>query len=652
MPSSLRPPPHLCLPVVPSFSESLSESRLPPPTPPQLRRASSPAVPGRPSDADSRTSSSRRNSGGARPGGGSARGGGSSAHPTDVQSRNLSIFPSRRRGSPSVRRSGDDILERVLKRRARSMRTELQVICWDIFSANNTVDDLLELCYQGDLEKIHYLLVDRMRRVMEEVRLHDSRILRRQSSTGDLGNEEDDSDSSESSESSERADSEGSPSPTVHHHQSFRPICLDEQLFENTLTDFLAVLWYTCLPVAEGNSADVAVAEAGNATTALLDEALAARGGEVNGPTEVVQVAAMQEGQARSPSRSRLPAMGNIKQKCRRIIQESIHTRRRRGIIKSKGWYAKIKRFLPWRVRFLLGGEVVGSAERWSQIQYTTLEFNSLWDTFGQPTHWFTLEFTDDAALEKGFQVDFAIRARKYPYWYCFLAVACMLLYVWLRFELNNSNNHSITFVRQFMSEPAVLLIFAALIKLVMEVVFFETSLWFLENYYLIYLIFGAFCGTAVMLWMYIAPLVLNYYTWEIDESLTFAVIIVSLAGLFKLRFLHVVVLAVYFFVCVLSLRWIAVDTPALTNRLFEQAAPDVLFYFGSVALIATIQYMYEALCRKDYVLSLTLATESDRSERLLSNVLPGSIIQQLKENQDDQIRQEAELARRGSDQG
>ncbi|KAF4709328.1 Nitrogen permease regulator 2, variant 2, partial [Perkinsus olseni] len=90
-------------------------------------------------------------------------------------------------------------------------------------------------------------------------------------------------DDSDSSESSERADSEGSPSPAVHHHQSFRPICLDEQLFENTLTDFLAVLWYTCLPVAEGNSADVAVAEAGNATTALLDEALAARGGEVNG---------------------------------------------------------------------------------------------------------------------------------------------------------------------------------------------------------------------------------------------------------------------------------------------------------------------------------------------------------------------------------
>ncbi|EER11022.1 conserved hypothetical protein [Perkinsus marinus ATCC 50983] len=49
---------------------------------------------------------------------------------------------------------------------------------------------------------------------------------------------------------------------------------------------------------------------------------------------------------------------------------------------------------------------------------------------------------------------------------------------------------------------------------------------------------------------------------------------------------------------------------------------------------------MFELLARRDYVLSLTLATESDRSERLLMNVLPVSIIQQLKEIQDDQVKQ------------
>lgn len=121
---------------------------------------------------------------------------------------------------------------------------------------------------------------------------------------------------------------------------------------------------------------------------------------------------------------------------------------------------------------------------------------------------------------------------------------------------------------------------------------------------------------------------------------------------LFVFRFVHVIVLAIYFFICILSLRWIAVESPAINTVLFDSPAPDLLLFVGSVALIATVQYMYESLCRKDYVLSLTLATESDRSERLLSNVLPGSIIRQLKENQDDLLRQEEQLAQRDYDRG
>lgn len=37
--------------------------------------------------------------------------------------------------------------------------------------------------------------------------------------------------------------------------------------------------------------------------------------------------------------------------------------------MKAHGFYAKVKRLLPWRVRFLLGGEIVGSADRWSQVR-------------------------------------------------------------------------------------------------------------------------------------------------------------------------------------------------------------------------------------------------------------------------------------------
>lgn len=41
------------------------------------------------------------------------------------------------------------------------------------------------------------------------------------------------------------------------------------------------------------------------------------------------------------------------------------------------------------------------------QVQYTRLERETMWRAFGQPTHWLTLEFADDASLEKGFQVGF-----------------------------------------------------------------------------------------------------------------------------------------------------------------------------------------------------------------------------------------------------
>ncbi|KAF4662816.1 Nitrogen permease regulator 2 [Perkinsus chesapeaki] len=664
-PSFQRGPPHLPLPIIPTLSDQ-SMRRL---TPPSLRRSSSPAVQetgcAHDDDGISATqTSSRRMSTGTRLSG-SGRGGSGSRSGRHTESRNLSIFPSRRRGSPSARRTGNEILRRVLQRRGRYMHQDLQNICLQVFDDNNTVDELMELCYQGDLEKIHYLLVDRMQSVMDAVKEHDSRILRRQDGTSDIGGE--DSGGEEPNAEEDMEDSEDSSQRSARGaHTISRPICIDEQVFENTLTEFLAVLWYTCLPVvAEDMNANQSEATRGQATTALLDDAEAARkGGGISvgegrgqsttaGSESGLGSAAQDMSPGRGVSRGKLPSMGNIKQKCRRIIQESRHTRRRRrGAKKGRGCYGKIKRLLPWRVRFVIGREVVGSADRWSEIQYTTLERKALWRTFGQPTHWFTLEYTDDASLEKGFQVDFAIRARKYPYWNSFLVVACVMLYVWLRFEINKTDSPSVTFVRQFMSEPAVLIIFAALIRLVIEVIFFDNSLWFIENYYVIQGSMGALCGTGVILWMYIAPLALSYYTWKIQEALTFAVLIAALGGLFKLRYLLIVFLGLYFFVCIVSMRWIAMSTPALPAQLFTDAAPDVLLYIGSVAVVATVRYMYESLCRKDYVLSLTLATEADRSERLLSNVLPGSIIRQLKENQDDQIRQEAQLARRGSEKG
>ncbi|KAF4651956.1 Nitrogen permease regulator 2, partial [Perkinsus chesapeaki] len=229
-------------------------------------------------------------------------------------------------------------------------------------------------------------------------------------------------------------------------------------------------------------------------------------------------------------------SIGNIKYRSRRIVRESLKSNELRLSILSEKKYRLVRRFLPWRLRFLIGSETSGSAKGWREVQYTRLERDTMWEAFGQPTHWLTLEFADDAALEKGFQVDFAARARRYPYWYFLLTACLIIIYCWLQYELLHPRYPSVTFVRLMMTEPASIIFFAAIVKLAIEVIFLADSLWFVENYFPMQLLLSVLAGTAVLLWMYISPLILRYYTRPLQEALAYAVLMAFSIVLFKLR--------------------------------------------------------------------------------------------------------------------
>lgn len=146
------------------------------------------------------------------------------------------------------------------------------------------------------------------------------------------------------------------------------------------------------------------------------------------------------------------------------------------------------------------------------------------------------------------------------------------MLYVWLHFELNNNKDYSITFVRQFIGEPTVLLIFAALIKLVVSFIRFEDSdlhrsaffsdgsgilqhvtvvpreLLHVATWFWCNLRYGCNCVDVYRAsgksgsfpshrhHHHHCQQVLDYYTWKIHEPLTFAVIVAAIAGIFNLR--------------------------------------------------------------------------------------------------------------------
>ncbi|KAF4730492.1 Nitrogen permease regulator 2, partial [Perkinsus olseni] len=236
------------------------------------------------------------------------------------------------------------------------------------------------------------------------------------------------------------------------------------------------------------------------------------------------------------PPPARRWSMGNIRYRSRCIVKECLKSNELQLSVLSDRKYRRIRPFIPWRLRFILGSETSGSAKAWREVQYTKLERETMWRAFGQPTHWLTLEFADDASLEKGFQVHFAERARRYPYWYFLLTACLIVLYCWLQYEILRSNHPSVTFVRVIMTEPTALFFFAAIVKLSIEVIFLADSLWFVENYFPIQLLLAALSGSAVLFWMYWSPLILKYYIWPLQEALTYSVLMAFSIVLFKLR--------------------------------------------------------------------------------------------------------------------
>ncbi|KAF4661340.1 Nitrogen permease regulator 2 [Perkinsus olseni] len=581
-----------------------------------------------------------------RRGSGSGRGSvAKSQASSDHHQRNLSILTNRRRGSHEHSGVGDDILNRVLHRRSRQMSSRLQELCWDVFGGGVT-DELLLLCVEGTENQIHSFCVGCIKKLVKAIEEHDADLVQRQVTRNGL-TEQLRSDDVGPLENEEKVQGPGVLAATessVDRHRSLRQdsgkICIDEGILEDTLSEFLATLLFTCLNTEEYQHAKdtsmVGQLTPGGKLTprgsrTLLNQMQPAST-QLWSPEEVTprlaQTIAAGEGMdvpiavggmmpitaggfspigaaattaGHQPPPARRWSMGNIRYRSRCIVKECLKSNELQLSVLSDRKYRRIRPFIPWRLRFMLGSETSGSAKAWREVQYTKLERETMWRAFGQPTHWLTLEFADDASLEKGFQVHFAERARRYPYWYFLLTACLIVLYCWLQYEILRSNHPSVTFVRVIMTEPTALFFFAAIVKLSIEVIFLADSLWFVENYFPIQLLLAALSGSAVLFWMYWSPLILKYYIWPLQEALTYSVLMAFSIVLFKLRFIHILYLSVYLLAFLFSARWIALGTyPFEQSIFFHEPLRSVAIIVAPTAVLATIRYMFELLALQD----------------------------------------------------
>ncbi|KAF4661661.1 hypothetical protein FOZ61_003056 [Perkinsus olseni] len=288
-------------------------------------------------------------------------------------------------------------------------------------------------------------------------------------------------------------------------------------------------------------------------------------------------------------------------------------------------WDFSVVSLLPWTLRIPLRLHDCKNPKngklycKWDAVLYDKLNRHELWARHGQSMHWLTLEF-ENPGLEKGYE------------------------------SLHNRYPEA-TFGRVLLAEPLNALIYLGLIHFTIVSILVRepsppprssSSTASLrashESYFQAFQsCFAWFTTTLALLWMYLGPELIAWYTWPMDEASTFCILLLVTACLYRLRFILMVAVSVYQIVLFVALR-ASFPTVAERHGEFFDLPTDPVIMVVSALFMAILTYSLEVLGRKDFVQSLMVTIESQRSDRLLRNVLPKRIIDTLKERQQQDL--------------
>lgn len=283
-----------------------------------------------------------------------------------------------------------------------------------------------------------------------------------------------------------------------------------------------------------------------------------------------------------------------------------------------------IKRFMPRRPE--------GMEEFEAQGQDRLIR-KKLWEKHGRPMHVVTLEFAD-AAVEMEFQKDATRRAKRWVLYCVLINVVINFIATFQRFirVIMNQYVHGTKPVDSRLQAPDNLMwnccdsFTAMLLFLIQYLQMYKDKDFVLRNFQEVLLFWSLMQACSSLYW---ADQLKILDDTESAESVS-SVIVMTLLAYKGMRFLYflifnVVIVGGYF---------------ALVARSFEQNHLMVLMSTGLMFLSWTM----EVVQRRDFVQASASWRESSRSELLLHNILPASIVSQLKE-QKGAISQSYEIA-------
>jgi class 3 adenylate cyclase len=286
---------------------------------------------------------------------------------------------------------------------------------------------------------------------------------------------------------------------------------------------------------------------------------------------------------------------------------------------------------IPWRMRILFGlhSYNIHSAKqlKWDDVGYDKLNRKSVWRKFGQTLHFFTLEFAD-VSLEKGYQLDYARRSMVYVQMSGVIVALISALIYAKSIQDNPVSGCSLS--ESVISEPLFYMMLVGITRSTSTLsIRFNGPYrdWVLSNFQLFQFLWAILAIIACLVPFYFSPYP-DCVGSSGGEAVTFSVLIILVAVFYRLRFIYllgIITSATLFLLCV---RW-----SSAYSGMNGPMDPIIMAAscFGSLIMV----YMVEVMLRKDFVQTLAVTSESQRSDRLLRNVLPKRIIDILKKRQD-----------------
>ena len=286
---------------------------------------------------------------------------------------------------------------------------------------------------------------------------------------------------------------------------------------------------------------------------------------------------------------------------------------------------------VPWRVRLLFGLHSYAfdsrSRIRWEDVGFDKLNRKSVWRKFGQTLHFATLEFAD-VSLEKGYQMDYATRSHFYVQISGIFVMVICALSIGRTIE-HFGNSPGCTVGEAILANTMFYEMIIGALRSMMTLSFLRSekvTKWLISNFQLFQTCW-AIGGLILCLSLFYFPPIPECRVWG-QESTVYTILVLIVSVFFRLRFIYLLFVLVVGTAFMLSVRWLSsisgVDGPF-----------DILMMVtASLGGLGTV-YFVEVMLRKDFVQSLAVMTESQRSDRLLRNVLPKRIIDTLKRRQD-----------------